>query len=113
MLKRWLGPHLPRWLIERIKGHLETQLNHGPVRDMTLESSGAAVRCTFDHQWSFLAPQDCQPDLAYQSSTQEGRAEFSGIADIALQGGTLFDIGAHIGLISALFCVARPTNKVY
>jgi FkbM family methyltransferase len=89
------------------------QLNRGPVKDLTLEPAGSAIRCTIDHQWSFLAPEECRYDLELHTSTQEGRAELSGMADAALQGGTLFDIGAHMGIMSAIFCAARPTNKVY
>jgi FkbM family methyltransferase len=112
-LKHWLAPILPRWVIDRIKARVADQLNRGPVKDLTLEPAGADIRCTVDHSWSFLAPQECKYDLELHSSTQEGRAELSGIADAALQGGTMFDIGAHMGIMSAIFCAAKPTNKVY
>lgn len=92
---------------------MAAQLNRGPVKDMTLEPSGSAIRCTIEHYGSFLAPKECEYDLSLHNATQEGRAEISGIAEVALQGGTLFDIGAHAGIISALFCAARPSNKVY
>lgn len=92
---------------------MSARLNRGPIKDMTLEPSGLSIRCTIDHHWSFLAPQECQYDLSLHNSTQEGRAEISGIAEVALRGGTLFDIGAHAGIISALFCAGRSTNKVY
>lgn len=100
-------------MIDRVKERVVGQLNRGPVKDLTLEPFGSAIRCTIDHQWSFLAPQECRYDLELHTSTQEGRAELSGMADAALQGGTLFDIGAHMGIMSAIFCAARPTNKVY
>jgi FkbM family methyltransferase len=112
-LKRWLAPILPRWVTQGIKQRVAAQLNRGPVKELTLEPAGTAIRCTIDHQWSFLAPQECQYDLELHTSTQEGRAELSGMADAALTGGTLFDIGAHMGIMSAIFCAARPTNKVY
>ena len=112
-LKHQLAPLLPRWVVNRIKDRVAARLNRGPVREISLEPAGDALRCTIDHEWSFLAPQECKYDLELHQSTQEGRAELSGIADVALQGGTLFDIGAHMGIMSAIFCAARPTNKVY
>jgi len=113
LLKRWFGPILPRWAIDLVKERLAARLNRGPVKDMTLEPFGSAIRCTIDHHWSFLAPQECEVDLSWHNSSQESRAEISGIAEVAIQGGILFDIGAHAGIVSALFCAGRPTNKVY
>ena len=113
LLKRWLAPVLPHWLRQRIKAHAAAGLNDGPVKEITLEETETFIRCTIDHSWSFLAPKECQYDLELHQSTQEGRAELSGIATVALQGGVMFDIGAHMGIMSAIFCAAKPTNKVY
>jgi hypothetical protein len=45
--------------------------------------------------------------------TLDGRAEFYSIARAARSGGVLFDIGAHSGVVSALFSAANPQNQVF
>lgn len=111
--KRLLHNRVPRWVAHRIRDRIEERLNAGPVMEITLEHSAHAIRCQVADRYAFSLPLDCQREIDFHTHTQEGRAELSGIAEGALRGGTFFDIGAHAGLISALFCAARPDNVVY
>ncbi len=111
--QRRIARVLPRWAIDRIKTHLISRQNRGSVEAITVEPSGSSLRCTVGEHTSFLAPRECEFDLSYHDSNEEWRAEFSGITRLARSGGILFDIGAHAGIISALFCAARSTNTVY
>jgi len=80
----------------------------------TLEEAGSSIRCRVDNSFSFLAPLACRNDLAHYTESLEGRAEFAALAAAACDpGGALFDIGAHCGLISTLWCAARNDNRVY
>jgi FkbM family methyltransferase len=112
-VKRLLHRLVPRWVAHAIRDRIEQRLNAGPVLEVKLERLEPSIRCTVADQYTFLAPLECQRELDFHTRTQEGRAELSGIAEGALRGGTLFDIGAHAGVISALFCAARPENRVY
>ncbi len=58
----------------------------------------------------FEVPSECKSDLVLFTDTQEGRSE---VAGIARRGGVLCDIGAHVGFMSAVFCAARPDNRVF
>jgi FkbM family methyltransferase len=111
--KRLLHRAVPYWLVVRIRDHVIQRLNAGPVMEIKIETGADSLRCHVADHYSFLTPLDCQFELEYHTETQEGRAELSGIAEGALRGGILFDIGAHAGLISAIFCAARPGNTVY
>jgi FkbM family methyltransferase len=111
--KRLLHNRVPRWVAHRIRDRIEERLNAGPVMEITFAPADQALRCQVADKYAFFTPLDCQRELDYHTHTQEGRAELSGIAEGALRGGTFFDIGAHAGLISALFCAARPDNVVH
>ena len=113
LLKRWLAPVVPRWFADRLRDRERNRLNRGKVKEVTTETVGDAIRCTIDHRWSFMAPKECEYDLELHRSSQEGRAELSGMADAGLKGSTLFDIGAHMGIMSALFCAMQPGNRAY
>jgi FkbM family methyltransferase len=112
-LKRLLSPVVPRWVADHLRDRERNRLNRGEVKEVTTESDGDAIRCTIDQRWSFLAPKECAYDLELHRSSQEGRAELSGMADAGLKGSTLFDIGAHMGIMSALFCAMQPANRAY
>jgi FkbM family methyltransferase len=113
LLKRLLHNLVPRWVAHRIRDRIERRLNAGPVMAITIEQVADCLRAQVGDHYAFFAPKGCQMELDFHTNTQEGRAELSGIAGAALRGGTLFDIGAHAGLISALFCAARPGNRVH
>ncbi len=104
---------MPRSVAHHIRDRIEQQLNSGPVLEVKVERGESTMHCDIAGQYSFLAPLECHIELDFHTHTPEGRAELSGIASAGLRGGTLFDIGAHAGVISALFCAARPENKVY
>jgi FkbM family methyltransferase len=112
-IKRLLHRVAPYWLVVRIRDRIEQRLNSGPVMEIKIEPGEHTVRCQVADKYSFFTPIECRSELKFHTDTQEGRAELSGIAEGALRGGTLFDIGAHAGVISAIFCAARPDNVVY
>jgi FkbM family methyltransferase len=113
LAKRLLHNLVPRWVAHRIRDRIEERLNAGPVMPITVQQIANSLHCQVADKYAFFTPLDCQRELDYHTHTQEGRAELSGLAAAALRGGTLFDIGAHAGLISTLFCAARPGNRVY
>ena len=113
LLKRLLHNLVPRWLAHRIRDRIERRLNAGPVIPITVQRIAHSLRCQVGAHYAFFTPAECQRELDYHTHTPEGRAELSGLAAAALRGGVLFDIGAHAGLISALFCAARPGNTVF
>lgn len=82
---------------------------------MSVEEQPSALKCTIDVSGVsrlFLAPLNCKDDLAYLIGTPEGRVELESVFRAAESGGSLFDIGAHSGLFSAVFCVANAKNRV-
>jgi FkbM family methyltransferase len=113
LVKRLLHRLVPRAVAHRIRDRIEQRLNSGPVLEVKLDRGESSLHCDIAGRYSFITPLDCHPELEFHTRTPEGRAELSGIAGAALRGGTLFDIGAHAGVISALFCAARPQNKVF
>jgi FkbM family methyltransferase len=113
-LKRLLAPLLPRRLINYLKSRWQSRVSDGVEADFKLDASGDAVRCTIDNTASFLVPRECEYELRGFTSSPNARLELSGIARLAaVPGGTLFDIGANVGLVSALFCAMNPANRVY
>jgi FkbM family methyltransferase len=111
---RKIGRFLPSGFRERAKRHYLGQSLETVKNRFTLSESSAGVVCTVDDAFSFSAPTERKSDLAYYTTSFEGRAEFAALAQAALeQGGVLFDIGAHCGLISALWCGARTDNRVF
>ena len=113
LLKRLLHNLVPRSVAHLIRDRIEQRLNAGPVIPITVQRVANSLRAQVGEHYAFFAPVGCQMELDFHTNTQEGRAELSGIAAAALRGGTLFDIGAHAGIISALFCAARPENRVH
>jgi FkbM family methyltransferase len=113
LLKRLLHNLVPRWVAHRIRDRIEQRLNAGPVLPFTVQTVAHSLRAQVGDHYAFFLPLDCRADLEFHTNTQEGRAEISGIAQAAMRGGTLFDVGAYAGMISALFCAARPENRVY
>ena len=109
-LKHRIKQFLPDAVRRALKRRFEAQF-HGPIEhEFLLKQSDGVLRCTIDERFSFRAPLSCEEQLI-RFTTGDGRAEFDAIACAALQGGVLFEIGAHSGVISALFCAARPQNR--
>ncbi len=111
---RSLGRLLPGRVRERAKRHFLRQSIDQVKTRFTLEESPSAIVCRVDDALSFSAPIACKNDLVHYTTSFEGRAEFAALSDAATsQGGVLFDVGAHCGLISALWCAAKPRNRVF
>ena len=115
-MKRFLKTHLKRFVPSGVRNSVKRRMAEKFVAPVTsqikIEETSGALKCTID-DISFLAPLDCVHELNYFAETNEGRSEFDGIARAVRGGGVLFDIGAHSGLISALFCAAHPANRVF
>jgi FkbM family methyltransferase len=111
---RKIGRLLPLGVRERAKRHFLEQSLETVSNRFTLCESAAAIHCTVDDAFSFSAPLARKSDLAHYTVSFEGRAEFAGLAEAASkEGGILFDIGAHCGLISTLWCGARTGNQAF
>ena len=111
---RKIGRLLPSGVRERVKRHYVGQSLETVSTRFTLSESADRVACAVDDAFSFSVPLERKGDLAYYATSFEGRAEFAALAKAAFeQGGVLFDIGAHCGLISALWCGARIGNRVF
>lgn len=116
-MKRFLKQRLNRFLPDALRVSVKRRFNAKfaePVSTtFSVEESESALRCRIDNRWSFLVPPICKNDLANLTDTAEGRAEFHSLAQAAKAGGILFDIGAHSGLISAMFCAAQTQNQAF
>lgn len=111
---RKVGRLVPSALRERAKRFYVGQTLDPVSNRFTVSESATAVRCAVDDAFSFAAPIESKNDLAHYTTSFEGRAEFAALARAASeQGGVLFDIGAHCGLISALWCAARSGNRTF
>lgn len=114
-MKRFLKKHFGRFLPDALRASIKQRLNAQFVEPVSsrfvVEETSSALKCAVPGGWSFLAPLISRNELANLTNTAEGRAEFHSLSKAAEKGGVLFDIGAHTGLISAMFCAARPDNK--
>ncbi|MEP7014313.1 MAG: FkbM family methyltransferase [Verrucomicrobiota bacterium] len=114
-MKRFLKNHIGRFLPDALRASIKTRMAAKFTQSVSTKFSvkelPSALKCTIDNLFSFLAPLVCKNDLANLTDTVEGRAEFHSLALAALAGGILFDVGAHSGLISAMFCAAQPRNR--
>ena len=114
--KRFLPNGLKRWLRQRIA----RPLPGNPDAMLTVTKEGEALQCSLDGKWRFLAPLECVHELEDFRTSPDGVDELSGIArwGAALsqaKGGkaVLFDVGAHAGLVSTLFCALTEGNRAY
>ena len=111
---RKLGRYLPHGVRQAAKRHFLGQTIETVDTRFTLEKSENSITCRIDDAFSFSTPTAWENELTHYTDSFEGRAEFAALAKAAADpGGTLFDIGAHCGLISALWCAARPENRVF
>lgn len=111
---RNFGRLMPRSLREYAKRRFAGNSIDPVERSFTVDQAGSSLICRIDDTISFLAPVSCRADLDHYTTSLEGRAEFAALVDAATTpGGVLFDIGAHCGLISSLWCAAQPTNRAF
>jgi FkbM family methyltransferase len=111
---RRLGRFLPQAMRQAAKRHFLEQSIEPVETRFSVEESGPSIICRVDDVFSFSAPKACRNDLEHYTKSFEGRAEFAALARAAADpGGVLFDIGAHCGLISALWCAAKPDNRAF
>ena len=111
---RSLGRFLPESFRHRAKEHFLRQSITGVTTRIELDESPSGLVCRIDDTFSFFAPLAAKNDLRHYATSPEGRAEFGALARVARDtGGVLFDIGAHCGLVSALWCAARPDNRAF
>ena len=111
---RNLGRLLPESVRQRAKRHFLGQSISAVENRIELAESPSSVVCRIDDCISFSAPIACKNDLQHYATSLEGRAEFVALSRAAARaGGVLFDIGAHCGLISALWCAAKSGNRAF
>lgn len=111
---RTLGRFLPESFRNRAKEHFLRRSITGVTARIAIHESPAGLICRVDDTFSFSAPLAAKSDLQHYATSQEGRAEFGALARAARDtGGVLFDIGAHCGLVSTLWCAARPGNRAF
>jgi FkbM family methyltransferase len=111
-LKRRFNRFLPDVVRRALKRRLEAQFHAVADAEFRLEQVGSVLRCSIDDCLSFVAPPACREQLL-RFTSGDARAEFHAMERAAVQGGVLFDVGAHSGVISALFCAARPQNRAF
>lgn len=116
-MKRFLKQHFNRFLPDVVRRALKRRFDakfQAPIdANLIVEQTNGVLCCKIDNAFSFLAPLACEEQLVRFTTAVDGRAEFHTIACAAKQGGVLFDIGAHSGVISALFCAANPQNRAF
>ena len=116
-LKRLLKQHFNRFLPDVVRNSFKRRWQakfNAPIEaELVLDETEGSLRCKIDNSFSFLAPLACEDQLVHFTTTLDGRAEFYSIARAARSGGVLFDIGAHSGVVSALFSAANPQNRVF
>lgn len=114
-LKRHFNRFIPTAARDSIKRRVSRKFVSHATANLSVEERSNALECTFRRDGiarSFLVPLDCRSAVANLVATDEARVEFDSVVRAAETGGCLFDIGAHSGLISAVFCAARTENTV-
>lgn len=112
---RWMRTHLSGWIPEPLKRRFRARLfGYGvpSVEPGTVEREGDEVRAEF-RGVHLRAPAAAFSDLRYHlqdngDSIEEMESVLRAAAD---PGGLLMDVGAARGVISAMFCLARPGNR--
>ena len=114
LLKHYARRVLPGNLISHLKDRSERRfVTAAPRHACALEEGADTIRCQFDDGRAFVGARDCHGELHYFTDSPRGRTEFSALVEAAEGARVAFDIGAHAGMISALFCAANPQMKVY
>jgi FkbM family methyltransferase len=112
---RWMRTHLARWVPERAKARFRARLfgyrGHA-LEPGRLRLDAGHVEVSF-RGLEFRAPVAAYDDLLYHVvDNGDSIEELDAVMRIAREtGGTLLDVGAARGLISAVFCLARGGNR--
>ena len=127
-MRRFLKRHFARLVPGSVRASFKTRaealFKERANANFTIAETGGALSCKVDllkdglpvvtDSFSFLAPLSCKDQLVYFTANRAERPEFESLARMACNnGGVLFDIGAHSGVVSALFCAANPQNRVF
>ncbi len=121
-LKRYFARLVPGFVRARLKARAAATFKERANANFTLAETDEALSCKIDlhalpavnDSFSFQAPLSCKDQLVKFTAAPSERAEFESLARAARLGaGILFDIGAHSGVVSALFCAADPRNRVF
>ena len=118
-MKRFLKKRFSRFIPGAVRTSIKRRFSRKFIElgntQVSVEEQSSLLKCTIDvsgSSRSFLAPLNWKSDLANLIGTPEGRVELQSVIRAAESGGSFFDIGAHSGLFSAVFCVANSNNKV-
>ena len=101
---------LPGPVLRRIRDCLFRTSLDEKFPAVNLEYLPNSIRCHIDDIPPFDLPNACKQELVEITSRNEYLSELYGIARLSKRGGQLFDVGAHAGIVSALFCAANPQN---
>ena len=123
-LKKYFGRLVPGSVRARLKTRAAATFKERANAQFTIAETDAALSCAIEllkdglpvvnDSFSFQAPLLCKDQLVNFTAASSERAEFESLARAARLGGSiLFDIGAHSGVVSALFCAAHPRNRVF
>jgi FkbM family methyltransferase len=127
-MRRFLKKHfsrlVPGFVRLRLKTRAAALFKERANANFTIAETDGALSCKIDllkdglpvvnDSFSFQAPLSCKDQLVHFTAAASERAEFESLARAARLGGsTFFDIGAHSGVVSALFCAADPANRVF
>ena len=123
-LKKYFGRLMPGSVRARLKTRAAATFKERANAQFTIAETDAALSCAIEllkdglpvvnDSFSFQAPLLCKDQLVNFTAASSERAEFESLARAARLGGSiLFDIGAHSGVVSALFCAAHPRNRVF
>lgn len=113
VLRGVLGRLLPEAVKAPLRGRLFGYRAAGVELGFSMREEGSSLLATLDGVPELLAPPEARDDLLYHfRDNGESVEEMHGFLRAAREtGGLLFDVGAHRGLFSALFCLARAENR--
>jgi FkbM family methyltransferase len=112
---RWMRTHLARWVPEPLKRPFRARLfgyRGASPEPGTLRRDGGEVEAAF-RGVRFRAPGAAYDDLRYHAvDNRDSVEELESVVRIAREvGGVLLDVGAARGVLSTVFCLARPGNR--
>ncbi|HEX2202622.1 MAG TPA: FkbM family methyltransferase [Longimicrobium sp.] len=108
-----LGRFLPEAVKAPLRGRLFGYRAAAVDLGFRVREEGTSLLVSLDGVPRLLAPPEAREDLAYHFRDNGASVEeMHGFLRAAREaGGLLFDVGAHRGLFSAVFSLARPENR--